>query len=86
MWNLIKYDTKQQIYKTETNSQISRPNLMVPIGETVGEGKNWEGGNNTYTLLYKIDDLREPTLPHRKIYLTVGNNLCGKKEWIDLYV
>ena len=56
MWNLIKYDTKEQIYKTETNSQISRPNLMVPIGETVGEGKNWEGGNNTYTLLYKIAD------------------------------
>ena len=27
---------------------------MVTIGETGGGGKNWEGGNNIYTLLYKI--------------------------------
>ena len=27
---------------------------MVTIGETVRGGKNWEGGNNIHTLLYKI--------------------------------
>ena len=31
-------------------------NLMVTISETVGGRKNWEGGNCTYTLLYKIDN------------------------------
>ena len=30
---------------------------MVTTGETIGGGgKNWEGGDKTHTLLYKIDD------------------------------
>ena len=30
---------------------------MVTIGETTGDGgKNWECGNNIYTLLYKMDN------------------------------
>ena len=47
------------IYKTETNSQMSKPILWFPKGKLlggVGGGSNWEGGNNVYTLLYKIDD------------------------------
>lgn len=32
-------------------------NLMVTIGDTpLQGGKNWEGWNNIYTRLYKIDD------------------------------
>ena len=40
MWNLIKNDTKELIYKTET--QISKPKLCT-IGETV-EGREELGG------------------------------------------
>ena len=29
MWNLIKSDTKGLIYKTETNSKISKPNSWL---------------------------------------------------------
>ena len=47
MWNLLKNDTEELIYKKETNPDF-KPNLMVTIGETVaGE---LEDGNNIYTL------------------------------------
>ena len=36
MWNLIKYDTKELIYKTETNSKISKSNLWLPKGKSWG--------------------------------------------------
>ena len=36
---------------TEANTDF-KTNLTFTIGEMVG--KNWGGGNNTYTLLYKI--------------------------------
>ena len=29
---------------------------MVTIGETNGGREDWEGGNNIYRLLYKMDD------------------------------
>ena len=45
--------------KTETKlSKIDgdfKTNFMVTTGETIG-GREWEGGNNTYTQLHKIDD------------------------------
>ena len=39
MWNLIlKNDTNELIYKTETDSQISKTNLWLPKGKRRGEG------------------------------------------------
>ena len=35
---------------------VLQTNLMGTIGETIEGRKNWEGENNIYTLLYKIDD------------------------------
>ena len=32
----MKNDTKELIYETETNSQISKPNLWLPRGKTWG--------------------------------------------------
>ena len=43
MWNLIKNDTKELIFKNETNLQISKTNLMVTIGVTTG-GREELGG------------------------------------------
>ena len=37
MWNLKKNDTNELIYKTETNSQTWKTNLLLP------KGKEWEG-------------------------------------------
>ena len=37
MWNLIKNDTKELIYKTDTDS-ILKPNLWLPKGKRCGEG------------------------------------------------
>ena len=51
-----KNDTKELTYKTETNSQISKPVLWLPKVKLLRGGKKWEGENNIYTLLYKIDD------------------------------
>ena len=51
-----KNDTKELIYKTEINSQISKSILWLPQVKPLWGGKNWEGGNSIYILLYKIDD------------------------------
>ena len=37
MWNLIKNDTNELIYKTETDSQISKSNLWLPNGKHEGK-------------------------------------------------
>ena len=63
--NIIQYhiyvesttkDMKELNGKTETNSQVSKPILWLSQVKPLGGGKNWEGGNNIDTLLYKIDD------------------------------
>ena len=51
MWNLIKNDTKNLIYKTERDSQVLKSNLGSPKGKCWG-GINWKFGINIYTLLY----------------------------------
>ena len=48
-----KNDTKE--LQRQKWTQDFKANLMVMIGETIGE-KNWEGGNNICVLLYKTDD------------------------------
>ena len=50
-----KNDTKELIYKTETNSQISKPILWLPQGKPWGEGGIRRMGI-THTLMYKIDN------------------------------
>ena len=52
-----KNDTKQLIYKGEANSQILKLTLRLPVVKWLRDGgKNWEGGNKIYTLLYRVDD------------------------------
>ena len=50
-----KNDIKELIYKTETNSEISKSILWLPLSETIGGREELEGWNDIYTLLYKID-------------------------------
>ena len=50
MWNL-KNNTKELIYKTETDSQTQKTNLWLPKGKG-GGGINWEYEINRYTPLY----------------------------------
>ena len=37
MWNL-KYDTNEHIYKTKTDLQIKRTDLLLPGGSRMGKG------------------------------------------------
>ena len=37
-------------------SQTENPILCLPQVKPLWGGRDWEGGNNTYTLLYKIGD------------------------------
>ena len=47
-----KDDTKELIYATETNSQISKSTLWLPQLKPIGGGgENWEDENNIYTQL-----------------------------------
>ena len=52
MWNIIKNDTKELIYKTETNSQILKSNVWLTKGKPWGEKDKLGGWVITYTLLY----------------------------------
>ena len=47
----LKKCTSELIYKTETDSQTSKTNLLLPKGKC-GERINWETGIDIYTLLY----------------------------------
>lgn len=41
MWNLVTNDTKEFIYKTETDSGISKSNLwLIAKGEILGRREN----------------------------------------------
>ena len=51
MWNLIKNDTNELIYKTETDLQISKTNMDTK-GERFRGGIKQELGMNTHTLEY----------------------------------
>ena len=50
LWNLRKNDTKDLMYKT--NSQILKSNLGLPKEKLLGEGMSWEDEINGYSLLY----------------------------------
>ena len=51
MWNL-KYDTNKVIYKTETDSQMQKTHLWLPMGKGGWGGLNQEFGISRYKLLY----------------------------------
>ena len=51
-----KNDKRELVYRTETNSQISKPILWLPQGKPGREGRNWENGNSIYTLSYRVYD------------------------------
>ena len=55
---------------------------QLPSMKPLGGRRNWEGRNNKYIILHKLDDYQEPTVEHREIYSIVCNNLYGEKEWI----
>ena len=48
MWNLLKKDTNELIYKTEIDLQTRKMELMVTKGERRG-GINWELRIISYT-------------------------------------
>ena len=53
VWNLIlKNDTNELIYKTETDLQIIKNKFMFTKGETWRGGINQEFGINIHTLIY----------------------------------
>ena len=47
---------KNKKIKNRIKLRDFKTNLMVTKDETIVEEKNWEGGNDTQMLLYKIDD------------------------------
>ena len=49
---LLRGGIKELIYKTETNSQISKLVLWLPQGRPWRGGRNWEDGNNILTYTY----------------------------------
>ena len=51
-----KREKKVLFLKNGDKFRDFKTNLMIAISEIIWGGKNWEGGNNIYTLLYKIDD------------------------------
>ena len=96
MWDYLyvgsnKNDTKEHIYKTETNSQISNQSYGYHRGNCCREGGIGRVGGIrrvgiTYTH-YCIKLMTNQNLLYSiGIYSIVCNNLYGKEEWIYLHV
>ena len=62
MWNLIKNDTKELIYKRETNAQISKPNLWLPKGKLWSGDKWGEWDWHIHTTLCRIHNWQGPAV------------------------
>ena len=54
-------DTNELIYKAEMDLQTQKADLWLPKGKVKG-GINQEFGINIYTLLYKTDSQKGPTV------------------------
>ena len=72
MWNL-KNGTDELIYKTETDSQTQKTN-MVMEGEA-GRDILGDWDQQIQTTIYKIDKQQGPTVQHRELYSISCNNL-----------
>ena len=75
---------QKNLFIKPKQTQISKPILWLPQGKPFGGGKNYKDKNNIYTLLYKTDNIQEPTIQHREIYSTVCNNIYGKQ--MEIYI
>ena len=61
MWNL-KHNTKELIYKRETDSEAQRPDVWLPRGRGRDGIGPW--GKQTVTTVFRTDK-QVPTVPHR---------------------
>ena len=86
---ILKNDTNELIYKTETESQTQKTNLLLPKGKGVGV-INQEFGINRYTLLGIKQITNKDLLYSTGIYIQYSvktyMGIESKKEWIYVYV
>ena len=87
MWHPKRNHTNEHIYKTETDSQISRMNLRLPWGaKWGGQGRDWiirEVAQRVHAPLFKINDQQGRTGKHRELCSTscgswIGRQFCEK--------
>ena len=63
MWNLIlKNDTNELMYKTETVLQIPKTNLWLPKGKHGGWEKSGAWDEHTQTTINKINNQQGPNV------------------------
>jgi len=85
MWHPKRNHTNEHIYKTKTDSQISRMNLKLPKGNKL-EGRRevgWAGSLGSWhlhvhTALFKINDQQGLTVKHRELCPMSWGSLDGK--------
>ena len=74
MWNLKNY-TNESIYKTETDSQTQRTNMVTTGKGKWGRDKLGVGDKHIQTAMHKIDKKQGFTIQHRELYSISYNNL-----------
>ena len=62
MWNLIKNDTNEFIYKTETDLRISKTNYGYQRGNMGGRDKSGAWDEHIHTAIYKIHNQQGHTI------------------------
>ena len=70
MWNL-KYDTAELIFKTETDSQTQKTNLLLPKGKG---GGSWD--QQIQATVCKLDKQQGPAVENRE-----PNTMSYNKPW-----
>ena len=82
----MKNVTNELIYRTETDSQISKSNLWLPKGKCGGKVINREIGINIYTLLYikliNNKDLLYSTGDYTQYFVITYKGKESEKEYI----
>ena len=66
MWNLKRNDTNKLTYKTETDSQTYKTNMIYRGRNSQGV---WDG--HVDTAIFKMDNQQGPTVQHREPLLNV---------------
>ena len=64
----LKYDTNELIYKTETDSQTQKTNLVTKGERGWGKDKLGVWDQQIQTTICKINKQQGPTVQHKELY------------------
>ena len=69
------------MYKTETDLQIPKTNMVTKEERWEREDKSGTWDQQTHTTIYITDNQQGPTVEHRELYSVLCDNHYEKRIW-----